>query len=182
MMTMGADIYLPSIFDPFLRAYEERREAQPSSNEGPIAAVERCYADFRASGGYFRNGYNSGDVMWAMGLSWWETVGPMLDADARLPIDRARELLAMIEARPLTREVIGRHYLENMTNGRQQHPTMGPIARIAEDAVGDAGKEADNQQPPDFEHVCQFLQQHREELLALLRKSIERNEPLQCSL
>jgi hypothetical protein len=129
-----------------------------------------------ASGGYFRNGYNAGDVMWAMGLSWPDTVMPMLDADDRLPIERARELLAMIEARPLTREVIGRHYLENMTNGREQHPTTGPIAWIVD------GAEAANKLPPDFDRICQFLQQKREDLLAILRKSIEMNEPLVCSL
>ena len=34
------------------------------------------------SGGYFRNGYNAGDIMWAMGLSWWGTVSPMLTDNA----------------------------------------------------------------------------------------------------
>ena len=91
---MGADIYLNSVWEPFFAEYErrtERRRREPSET----------YEAFRSSGGYFRNAYNSSDIMWAMGLSW-RHVQTMLDAEHRLPIERARDLLALIETRPLT--------------------------------------------------------------------------------
>ena len=72
------------------------------------------------AGAYFRNAYNAGDVMWAMGLSWHDTVLPML-VDGYLPVERARELLTMIEARRLTKERLTQHYFDHMTNGADQH-------------------------------------------------------------
>jgi hypothetical protein len=101
----------------------------------------------RDSGGYFRNGYNSGDIMWAMGLSWHGTVAPMLDEgldEGRcLPIPRARELVEMIEARPLTRERVGRHIFENMTGGVESHPFMSPRVQMLERRRGGRGAAAE---------------------------------------
>lgn len=92
---MGVDIYLKSIFDPFIK---QRRHAMDEDlvKEDFNHAIELMYETYRSSGGYFRNGYNDGDVMWAMGLSWVDTVHPMLDVERCLPIERARELIAMI--------------------------------------------------------------------------------------
>jgi hypothetical protein len=95
------------------------------------------YDAMRASGGYFRNGYNAGDVMWAMGLSWFSTVSPMLDTERRLPVARARELLAMIEERPLTRSRVARHIFEHMTDGVEPHPITGPTAEMIEEAMAE---------------------------------------------
>jgi hypothetical protein len=50
----------------------------------------------------------AGDVMWAMGLSWHGTVEPLLDKKRYLPIERAKELIAMIEARQSRRPRGGR--------------------------------------------------------------------------
>ncbi len=80
-----------------------------SDDASIAAAASKMFDEMRASGGYFRNGYNSGDVMWAMGLSWPHTVGGMLDSEGYLPVERARKLLAMIEARPLTKERLTQH-------------------------------------------------------------------------
>ena len=86
---MGADIYLGSIRKQFDGNSEESQTSQQRSSDVT---------------GYFRNSYNDGDVMWALGLSWWGTVSPMLEDDFWLPVRAARELLAMIEERPLTKE------------------------------------------------------------------------------
>ena len=51
--------------------------------------------------GYFRC---ADDLLWAMGLSWSNTVGPMLDDKGFLPVSRAAVLLALIESRPLPNE------------------------------------------------------------------------------
>src|SRR5262249_12584895 len=109
---MGVDIYLMSV-------WEQWEQANPGWNrwgDEPFAtadelksAVEAVFDKASSSGGYFRNGYNAGDVMWAMGLSW-DYVHEMFDAERRLPIDRARELISIIEARPLTRECVAKHF------------------------------------------------------------------------
>jgi hypothetical protein len=179
---MGVDIYLHSIWRPYCEAnpVEQRMaslfEAYP---EDPVAMWIELYRQDELSGGYFRNAYSSGDIMWTMGLSWSDDVGSRLDAEDRLSIDHARELVAMIEARPLTRQRIARHFLENMTDGVQKHPIAGPIVSRFAEATG---HELAPLLPPEFESLSQFLVDRRERLLAILRKSIALSEPLEISL
>jgi hypothetical protein len=181
---MSVDIYLHSIWQPYYQAananVEQRLDLLREACGGdPTPAVTKLYEQDELSGGYFRNAYSSGDVMWAMGLSWSDDVGSKLDAEDRLSIDHARELVAMIEARPLTRQRIARHFLENLTDGVQKHPIAGPIvSRFAEVT----GHEPAPLLPPEFESLSQFLVDRRERLLAILRKSIALSEPLEISL
>jgi hypothetical protein len=143
-------------------------------------------------GKYFRNSYNDEDVMRAMGLSWWGTVLPMLyDVEQRtwLPVQRARELLALIEARPLTDEGLALHYSAHITSGLNEHPITGPIESILAASLpelndGNAGPSLppDFFVPPDFESWARSLRECREDLIAILRKSIELNKELDCSL
>jgi hypothetical protein len=186
---MGVDITLNSIWEPWFADFEARNgfeallgdKKKDTAAEG-LARASRIYHAYESSGGYFRNGYNTGDVMWAMGLSWRGTVRPMLDGEHRLPVDRARELVAMIEERPLTRERVAQHALENMDDD-EQHPLTGPIMAMAHRAEEEAlGRPRPPMMPPDFEELFGFLSRKREVLLALLRKSIELNEPLECSM
>jgi hypothetical protein len=124
---MGVDIYLGSVWDPFIEEYDKR----PVSKTGDAAtAVNRLYDDFRASGGYFRNAYNCSDCMWVMGLSWFETVRPMLDKNGCLPVERARELLDLVEERPLTREYLTKHYRDHLLGGADKHPVQQALAPI----------------------------------------------------
>jgi hypothetical protein len=188
---MGVDIYLNSIWEPFWSAFEGsladgrlQKEVDRAMAAHDIEkATTVVYDAYRASGGYFRNGYNAGDVMWAMGLSWSGDVGPMLDAKHFLSIENARKLVAMIEARPLTRERIARHILEHMTDGKGPHPVTGPTFALMNEAYAEAtGDAAPPLRPPDFEKLSTFLLKRREELLVILRKSIELDEPLEISL
>jgi hypothetical protein len=167
---MGVDITLSSIFEPFFKNLEgsiaERRmksDMQRAMAAGNIwKATQLPFDLYRSSGGYFRNAYNSSDVMAAIGLSW-EIVFSMLDAEQRLPVERARELLAMIEARPLIRKEYARH-LKSYGNG--------PL----DEAIGKPSP------LPDLDEAFAFVSERREQLLAILRKSIDLNEPLTCSL
>jgi hypothetical protein len=187
---MGADIYLESVWDPWFAAFEatEKARAKALAADWKTAddirrAVDRLYDAYRSSGGYFRNGYNSGDVMWAMGLSWTETVRPMLDAKERLPVGRARELVAMMEARPLTREGVARHIFAHMTDGVEPHPVTGRLfQKMQDEADKTMGLPPQPALPPDFDHLFAFLSKRREDLLAILRKSIALDEPLLCSI
>jgi hypothetical protein len=167
---MGDDIYLNSIF-----------AIEPDQGERPQQSAE--------ASGYFRSSYNDGDVMWAMGLSWWGTVLPMLEEDRWLPVEKARELLAMIEERPLTNQRLTRHYSEHITSSVNQHPVTGPLEMVLAASVpklsdGNTGLALPPEffSPPDFEGWAQFLRKSRDELIAMLRKSIELDEPLVCSV
>ncbi len=128
---------------------------------------------------HFRNSYNSGDVMWAMGLSWPGTVGNLLDSESYLPVESARELLAMIEARPLSKERLAQHYFDHITKGVEHHPISGLIIRTLRE---DKNVVLPASSPPDFSCIAAFLQQRRSELIVLLNNSIALDEPLLCWL
>jgi hypothetical protein len=189
---MGADIYLQSLYKEF----EDKGSSIAPFDESTETAEDfrnRFFDAARASGGYFRNGYNAGDVMWAMGLTWHGAVSPMLDYEGYeglgigyLPIAKARELVEMIEARPLTRERVAAHIFENMTSGKNEHPLSGPVLRMMEKAMAEEAGE-DNEPPPPLEHpdldgLFGHLNERRDQLLTILRKSIELDEPLCCDL
>jgi hypothetical protein len=68
---MGVDLYLNSVWEPWWANNKERllnaANTDATSDVSSIsAAATEMYDEMRASGGYFRNGYNSGDVMCAM--------------------------------------------------------------------------------------------------------------------
>jgi hypothetical protein len=177
---MGADLYLNSVWEAWRANNMERfRNALDSDVTSEDASPDgKIFDEIRASGGYFRNGYNSGDVMWAMGLSWPHTVGGMLDSEGYLPVERARELLAMIEARPLTKERLTQHYLDHMTNGVEQHPVAGLLVWSLQEEMNITLQSP----PPHFDRLAAFLRQRRTELIALLKNSIALDEPLLCSV
>jgi hypothetical protein len=137
--------------------------------EGP-ELINEGYRRLEMSGGYFRNAYNESDVMWSLGLSW-EMVRAMLDADHRLPIAKAKELLALLEAHTPDKQAYV-HMLDH-----HSHPTARMLADLVEQAT-DVRREVSFEYDALFDHV---VRKYRT-LLALLRKSIALNEPLRCSL
>jgi hypothetical protein len=167
---MGVDITLNSIWEPFFKNFESsvaerrmKRDIQRAMEAGDMEkAIQLPFDLFRASGGYFRNAFNGSDVMQAIGLSW-DTVFEMLDAERRLPVERARKLIDMIEARPLDRRQYACH-LMNYGNG--------PLQKMTDEAMGKPSP------LPDLDLAFAFVSERREQLLAILRKSIELNEPL----
>jgi hypothetical protein len=183
---MGVDIYLESIHLPHLERLENiplNERMTPLAYAAQTAeeeAHERANALFdgmRSSG--FRNGYNNGDVMWVMGKSWPDTVGPMRDADGYLPIERAKELISMIEAQPFTAEYLRDFWFRNIRNRPPQH-LSGQIMAMVYKAAGQS--EIVPEQPGDLAEWTDFVRERREQLLTILRKSVEMNELLRCSL
>jgi hypothetical protein len=173
---MGVDIYLRSVYPPDSDP-ATYLPAGPLDRSNPVAALNAMYAKAQATGGYFRNAYNTTDVMWVMGLSWHDTVAPMLHGENKgeLPIARARELVALIEARPLSSERLTDHYFSKMTEGIDPSP-IGHIHNHVAEVLGHPVV------PPDFEAWAQHVHAKRETLLALLRKSIDMDEPLVFSM
>ena len=183
---MGADIYLESIWVPFAEKLSPLTPTPGLDLPDALSALDDYFEGMQASGGYFRNSYNAGDVLWAMGLSW-PAVGKMLDQGDYLPLERARELVEIIEARPLTRQQVAAHIFENLIDGVERHPFIGLVQRSLERALAETGEEPRIgfmmfSQPPDVDSLFGFLNASRNQLLAILRKSIDLNEPLYCDL
>src|SRR5262249_36514409 len=99
----------------------------------------------------------------------------MLDENCLLSIARARELVTMIEARPFTKEYLGDFYLKNMTDGVDPHPT----SRMIGDAIFGEGHPVVIE---DFGRWASWVRNKREKLLTILKKSIDLDEPLRCSV
>lgn len=165
---MGVDLYLNSIWEPFIDSHQgELKRLSVGGIEAAAAWFDKC----QSCGGYFRNAYNAYDFMWAIGLSWSD-VEEMLDPEDSLPIDRARALLDLVEARPLMRERLSRHYKE-LNDGNRLHPVVKALGFTGAMPVP---------MPLDFESFCLLVGKRREQFLAILNKSLQLGEPLECSL
>lgn len=56
---------------------------------------------------YFRDSYNDWELLWKFGLSWWKDIIPLLDDQARLPVEQAVAVLGMLAKRePVFRRTI----------------------------------------------------------------------------
>ena len=103
---MGADLYLMSAYEPARKKWEPRFEAAVAARDRhePGTDEHECwqkrvsrYYEKMMSAGYFRDPYNDWDVLWKFGLSWWEDVIPMLDAEACLVPVEATRLITMLD-------------------------------------------------------------------------------------
>ena len=122
---MGADLYITNEIQPlhdklqplFEDALEKRGAIEDTdSNEYKLASerVSGLYNELYPDTCYFRDSYNPSSVMWALGLSWWTDVIPMLDDEGNLSSEKAKELVSMIEDRTINlredQETIGEEY------------------------------------------------------------------------
>lgn len=98
---MGADLYLKSVHDAQREAWEwkfkeavKKRDKYPEHDKRHIKyhqEVREAYAQMYGAG-YFRDPYNPYGLFAQLGISWWQDVCPMLDADGYLPLHEARLL------------------------------------------------------------------------------------------
>jgi len=105
---MGADVYLEKAYD---KKYADNKETLDSfekvGSEVELSEAQRqhmsnIYDDLYKQGDvYFRDSYNSGSVLWAMNLSWWDDILPMCDDEGYLDTDSIRKFLGMVEDAPL---------------------------------------------------------------------------------
>jgi hypothetical protein len=103
---MGADLFLHSAFDPYYGEWQRRfdeavrdRDALDEKDPKQVEAQERvqqCFGKMYETG-YFRDSYNSSNVLWKFGLSWWDDVIPLLDDDHHLSVENARKLLTLLD-------------------------------------------------------------------------------------
>tara|TARA_R100000458_G_C8258925_1_gene234645 strand:+ start:798 stop:1235 length:438 start_codon:yes stop_codon:yes gene_type:complete len=107
---MGADLYMNKAYD---KRMEEHRASLDKLGKHPShEELEPLYDKIYKQGDvYFRDSYNSGSVMWAMGMSWWDDVVPMLDQDGNLSHEDTLKLVNMITDAPIN---VSTDFLENM--------------------------------------------------------------------
>jgi hypothetical protein len=124
---MGADLYISSEIKPlheklnplFEDALKERDAIEDKdSKEYELASekVNGIYNELYPDTCYFRDSYNPSSVMWALDLSWWTDVIPMLDDEGNLSSEKAEELVNMIEDREIElrsdQEPLGEDYFQ----------------------------------------------------------------------
>jgi len=105
---MGADLYIESVFKPhherlsagFDKAIAERDSLTPGTVEYEAAQqrATECFDQMYAEG-YFRDPYNSWDVLWKLGLTWWADVLPNVNSNGQLPVESVQELLDLVNER-----------------------------------------------------------------------------------
>ena len=138
---MGAEIFLHSAWDAYcerLPLLKEQGRVDPITQADPIhlgrgvwhlASVADSIAmdeERMVGNGYFRC---ADDLLWAMGLSWSNTVAPMLDEKEFLPVSRAAELLAVVESHPLTNERLASGLAINANALRRQRELLLSLLR-----------------------------------------------------
>jgi hypothetical protein len=182
---MGLDMWLPSVFNFDDAQQVERildgvadnmkRKIAMRCNTHPHEYVRMVYDAYRATGGYYREAYNGRGLLTLMGMSWRKVIDSLEDKTT-LPPTHARHLLAELEARPFTRAML-------FEEERRPDDTEVRISRQMEKLVGiqpTAPIEADLSDR-EIDEALHLYAKRRQELMALLRIAIERNEPLRVS-
>tara|TARA_R100000353_G_scaffold165176_1_gene126195 strand:+ start:38 stop:499 length:462 start_codon:yes stop_codon:yes gene_type:complete len=153
---MGADVYLEKAYDKKYADHKETLDSFPKANSDvELTEVQRkhmsdIYDDLYKQGDvYFRDSYNSGSVLWAMNLSWWDDILPMCDDEGYLDADGIRKFLDMVEDAPL-----------HVSQGFQEHM---PSEWTYDDAL-------------------EYLQEEQNLLISFLKKALDTNDRLSCSL
>ena len=70
---------------------------------------------------HFRDYYNPSSVLWAMNLSWWKDVTPMLNRQKYLPVENAKKLLGIIKRSEI--DLIN-NYSESMKKHAQNYESF----------------------------------------------------------
>lgn len=145
---MGADVFMAKAYDE--RMAEHRVLLDELGDHPSHEQLEPLYDKIYVQGDvYYRDSYNSGSVLWAMGLSWWTDVLPMLDDEGTLNKEGIETFLELIEDKPLS---VSSDFVEHM--------------------------------PDEWGHddAMQYLQKEQDSLISFLKKALETEDTLSCSL
>ncbi len=160
---MGADLYIDSemkkaqkehesVFDELVK---QRDRATDVGVKSIIQnAIEKALDDLYPPQAYFRDSYNSQNVLWTINLSWWTNISPMCDDKGRLSVTGCKKFLLFIEGTP--------HVM----------PTRKKLVEMG----------ADFSQEKTLGDWHEHFRNKRQELIDFLKHAIELNESIQCSL
>ena len=135
---MSAELY----FEDEYEAYHELLKTQPALHDAK-KILDDCY---------FYDPYSYLSVMWAMGMSWWQEIIPMLKNDGHLPLDNCEKLIKILE-----------------------NTDVFPERSIISDIDGDRAETDEN-----FNQ--EYMENKKERLIQFLKKSIDNKIPIKCSL
>jgi len=135
---MSAELY----FEDEYEAYHELLKTQPALHDAK-KILDDCY---------FYDPYSYLSVMWAMGMSWWQEIIPMLKNDGHLPLDNCEELIKILE----NTDVI---------------PERSIISDIDR-----------NRAETDENFNQEYMENKKKRLIQFLKKSIDNKIPIKCSL
>jgi len=105
----SVDLFLSSVWESWFATFFTGKADLKLRREmayNPPKAMDAIREAFRSSGGFYHNGATTADVIAAIGLSWdsiYAKCDDDVDGHLQLSVEAARELVATIEARPLTR-------------------------------------------------------------------------------
>ena len=135
---MSAELY----FEDEYEAYHELLKKQPALHDAK-KILDDCY---------FYDPYSYLSVMWAMGMSWWQEIIPMLKNDGHLPLDNCEKLIKILE----NTDVI---------------PERSIISDIDRDRA-----------ETDENFNQKYMENKKNRLIQFLKKSIDNKVPIYCSL
>ena len=130
---------------------------------------ERMFRWQEGSGGYFRAGYNAGNVLDFMrgygGPNWRDIIKSHLSGDWYLSIEGVKALIEWTEARPITREMV-----DSFTDAVIDNNRKNPEPKITHEPTF-------TKDQADVDRLYEWLSRKHGVLLAVLCKAVELNEP-----
>jgi hypothetical protein len=200
---MGADIYLESVsakqrekFEPLFQQAVATRDKwckrtgfNAHAGYNPAHKADAAYKRQKAQydklqkhvseaydgmyeAGYFRDSYNSSSLFWMLGLSWWKLGEELLDDERNLPIAKAKEHLALMEAKRAEFDKLFAAWVSAKRKGKRK-TKANPYAEEPWKFEGEG------ETVPEWEA---YLRDKLDRWIALLKQSIELNEPLHWSV
>lgn len=135
---LGADLYIHSTFNKAQRTYgpkfEEFARKRDTAANGRRDYYQRKvveYFDKMHGRGYFRDSYNDSNLLWKLGLNYWEWFGAYLDGDRMLQPNKAELVL---------NEVMGRRHLleeiEDLEERKYFEEKFDEFTHFLETAIG----------------------------------------------
>jgi hypothetical protein len=115
---------------------------------------------FSVDNGYFRDSYNSSNLLWSLGLNYWQWLGSFVDGKGYLRPQYARIILKKIESKSVTEIRVKRHLKSQKIE------------------LDNNGKPADE----EFKELLDYFVEKRERLLRFLKMAIETDSPILCSI
>ena len=93
---MGADLYRESITEPasakyradWLHAIQDHTPSDEQCEKAHQEECDRLWELMYPEEGYFRDSYNSSNLLWTLGLSWWQLP---IDDDGYMGGDKLKE-------------------------------------------------------------------------------------------
>lgn len=161
---MGADMYIQSLHKKCMDEWKPKFDNAVfkrdtnfdlSLNDELQQEVDKCY-DGMYSDGYFRDSYNSTNLLWQLGLSWWEDMEKLVNRKGFMSLRNIRKFNHLIEDHMLPEFEVWK------SNLNTEYMTID---------------DKDNR----FEDWYDYFKTKREDLLKFLQQAIDLKEQIDCS-